>query len=312
MPWQLWRLSWREWTHHPWRHGMALLAVALGVALAWSVHLINASALAEFSAAVRAANGDPDLSLRSQREGFDDAFFERVASTSGVALASPVLELDTYGRSASGERVSLKLLGIDALSVPAMAPTLLPQPAEAETTLARLDPDAVFLNARARERLGVKDGDTLALRAGPGWQTLRVAGHVPAGGAALAVMDVAGAQARFGMAHRLTRIDLRLDAGVDAASWLGEPGAAAGRVGGARRRGRAAPVEPVARLPRQPDRAGAGGAVRRRLPGVFGGLAVAGAAPAGLRAARRARPDGARAARAGAGRMRRARARPAA
>ena len=42
MPWQLLRLSWREWAHHPWRHGMALLAVALGVALACSVHLINA------------------------------------------------------------------------------------------------------------------------------------------------------------------------------------------------------------------------------------------------------------------------------
>ena len=94
----LWRLSWREWAHHPWRHGMALLAVALGVALAWSVHLINASALAEFSSAVRAANGEPDLSLRAQREGVDDAVFERLALTPGVAAASPVLELDTTAR----------------------------------------------------------------------------------------------------------------------------------------------------------------------------------------------------------------------
>ncbi|HZF79231.1 MAG TPA: hypothetical protein VEZ89_05515, partial [Rubrivivax sp.] len=43
----------REWRHHPWRHAVALMAVALGVALAYSVHLINSSALAEFSAAVR-------------------------------------------------------------------------------------------------------------------------------------------------------------------------------------------------------------------------------------------------------------------
>ena len=42
----LWPLMWREWRHHPWRHGVALLAVALGVALAFSVHLINNSALA--------------------------------------------------------------------------------------------------------------------------------------------------------------------------------------------------------------------------------------------------------------------------
>jgi len=221
-PLSLWRLSWREWRHHPWRHGMALLAVALGVALAWSVHLINASALAEFSAAVRSANGEPDLSLRGPREGFDDALFDRVAMAQGVALASPVLELDTYARTAKAGRVALRVLGIDALSIAAIAPTLLPRPAPGEGAFAMLDPQRVFLNARARELLGVKDGDRLALRAGPRWQTLTVAGDVPAAGAALAVLDIAGAQTHFGMAHRLTRIDLRLLPGQDAQQFLAE------------------------------------------------------------------------------------------
>src|SRR2546427_12776682 len=65
------RSAWPEWRHHPWRHAVALLAVALGVALAFSVHLINASALAEFAAAARAANGEPGVSLhRNTRAGF--------------------------------------------------------------------------------------------------------------------------------------------------------------------------------------------------------------------------------------------------
>ena len=68
----------REWRHHPWRHGAALMAVALGVALAYSVHLINSSALAEFFSAVRAANGEPDLSLRGRL--FDDTLFDRAAA----------------------------------------------------------------------------------------------------------------------------------------------------------------------------------------------------------------------------------------
>ena len=219
-PLSLWRLSWREWRHHPWRHGIALLAVALGVALAWSVHLINASALAEFSAAVRAANGEPDLSLRAPREGTDDALFERVALAPGVALASPLLEIDTYARSPSGERVAVRVLGIDALSIAAMAPTLLPRPARGEGSFAVLDPEAVFVNARARQLLGVKDGDALPLRAGAGWQSLRVAGELPAAGAPLLVMDIAGAQAHFGMAGRLTRIDLRLQPGQDVQTLL--------------------------------------------------------------------------------------------
>src|SRR5688500_3849232 len=55
------QLSWAEWRQHPWRHAAVLLAVALGVALAFSVQLINASALSEFASAVRSANGEPDL-----------------------------------------------------------------------------------------------------------------------------------------------------------------------------------------------------------------------------------------------------------
>ena len=59
--------SWQELRQHPWRNLAAMLAVMLGVALAFSVHLINASALSEFSSAVRSVNGEPDLELRAVR-----------------------------------------------------------------------------------------------------------------------------------------------------------------------------------------------------------------------------------------------------
>ena len=48
--------------------------------------------------------------------------------------------VDTYARSARGERVALRVLGIDALSIAAMAPTLLPRPAQGESAFAALDP----------------------------------------------------------------------------------------------------------------------------------------------------------------------------
>ena len=51
------QLSWPELRHHPWRNLAALFAVVLGVALAFSVQLIDQSALSEFSAAVRSING---------------------------------------------------------------------------------------------------------------------------------------------------------------------------------------------------------------------------------------------------------------
>jgi putative ABC transport system permease protein len=67
-------LSWPELRHHPWRHLAALVAVMLGVALAFSVQLINQSALAEFASAVRSVEGQPDFELRGQRGGFDETF----------------------------------------------------------------------------------------------------------------------------------------------------------------------------------------------------------------------------------------------
>ena len=205
----------REWRHHPWRHAVALLAVALGVALAYSVHLINTSALAEFSAAVRSANGDPDLSLRGPRDGYDDALFERVAADPGVAIASPVLEIDTYAKAKDGRRVALRVLGLDALRAAPLAPALLPLPAAGEDRLVFLDPDAAFPNSAARTQVGLVDGEDLSLQAGPAWQHLRVAGTAPAPGAALVVMDLAGAQQHFDAIGRITRIDLRLVPGTD-------------------------------------------------------------------------------------------------
>ena len=103
--------SWQELRHHPWRNAAAVLAVTLGVALAFSVHLINASALAEFSQAVRAVGGQPDLELRAVQGSFDEALYARVAQLPEVALASPVLEVSSYALNDKGERVPLRIVG---------------------------------------------------------------------------------------------------------------------------------------------------------------------------------------------------------
>ncbi len=210
----------REWRHHPWRHAAAMFAVALGVALAYSVHLINSSALAEFSAAVRTANGEPDLVLRGPREGFDDALFEQVAADPGVALASPVIEIDTYARAADGHRVPVRVLGLDALRAGPLAPGLVPRPDARAERLAFLDPGTAFPNAAARRALGLAEGAPLSLQAGGTWVPLQVAGHAPAAGTALVVMDIAGAQQHFGALGRISRIDIRLVPGTERAALL--------------------------------------------------------------------------------------------
>jgi putative ABC transport system permease protein len=239
----LFQLSVAEWRHHPWRHGVALLAVALGVALASSVQMINASALAEFAQAVRSVNGQPDASAAaSGTDGFDDGLFARLVLDAAVAQASPVLEVDVRGWREGADSaasapttapvapepglrqagVALRLVGVDALAIAAVAPDLLPRP---DATLADngrsgfLSPDAAFLNPAALKALGLRTGGRLVLPTATGPQVFTVAGTVAAAGRALVVVDIAAAQARFGRAGRLSRIDLRLQPGTDIAAW---------------------------------------------------------------------------------------------
>jgi len=204
--------SWQELRHHPWRHAAAMLAVMLGVALAFSVHLINASALDEFAQAVRAVGGQADLELRATQGSIDDAWYGRLARHPQVTQASPVLERNTVGLAAPEQRVPLRVLGIDALQVAALAPALLPQPASSADRLSLFAPATVFLNPAAQAALGTS---SFLLQSGLRLARVRVAGTVSASGPPLAVMDVAAAQELFGQLGQLTRIDLRLQPGVD-------------------------------------------------------------------------------------------------
>jgi putative ABC transport system permease protein len=207
-----------EWRHQPWRQAVAVLAVALGVALAFAVQLINASALAEFGAAVRSVNGQPDFELRAtDAGGFDEQVYARVAAHPRIAIASPLVEVDTYALDARGERVPVRVLGLDALVAPALSPALLPRAQEGGSVL---DPQAVFLNPAAQRAFG--DAARLRLQQGTAWHTLAVRGSVAAEGPPLVVMDIAGAQAGFAHLGRLSRIAVRLQEGADRAAVLRE------------------------------------------------------------------------------------------
>ncbi len=242
LPRLLRQLSWRELTHHPWRNLAAMVAVMLGVALAFSVQLINASALSEFSQAVRSVNGQPDLELRAVQGSFDEAVFERVAGHPQVAVASPVLELASYAVSATGKRIALRVVGLDALVVAQVAPALMPVPASGADRFALFTPGTVFLNAAARQSL---PDAAFSLQSGLQLLDVKVAGSVNTGGAALAVMDIAAAQELFDKRGQLSRIDVRLapgsTGGADRAAFIAslqlpdgiaatEPGDAAQRI----------------------------------------------------------------------------------
>ncbi|MEN9903533.1 MAG: Macrolide export ATP-binding/permease protein MacB [Pseudomonadota bacterium] len=209
--------SWQELRLHPWRHAMAVLAVMLGVGLALSVHLINASALSEFSAAAKSASGEPDAQLRAAAGRLDERWLELARVQPEVREASPVLELQTQLLDAQGQRVAARLWGVDALSVPAIQPALALQPGQDAGRLDLFAPDAVFLNPAAQRLLEAdasRAADRIEVQIGLQRQSLRVAGRVVQGGSPLLVMDVAALQDLSGSLGQLSRIDLRLQPGA--------------------------------------------------------------------------------------------------
>jgi len=195
------------------------MAVLLGVALAFSVHLINASALDEFSQAVRSVNGRADLELRAVRGTFDEALYPRVVQQAGTAEASPVLELNTLLLTTQAPAgVPLRLLGVDALRLAGVAPDLIPRPHAETDRLDMLRPGRVFLNAAAQALAPEATQVQIQTEAGP--VAMQVAGTLAVTGPATAVMDIAAAQDLFDRVGQLSRIDVRLQAGVAHASYL--------------------------------------------------------------------------------------------
>ena len=205
-----------EWRAHPVRALVALVAIALGIALGFGIQLINEAAFSEFSAAARSLSGHADVQVRGKSVSFDERRYADIAALPEVDVAAPVLELDL---AVPGQRIPLKILGIDGFRSAAIAPDLLGLPEEGKP-FDTLMADTVFLSPAALEWLNLKTGDTLNVIAGATAVKLRVAGTLVSAraGQRLAVMDIGSAQWQFHRIGQLSRIDLRLQPGARIAS----------------------------------------------------------------------------------------------
>ena len=214
---------WQNVRHHPWRTLAAVVAVMLGVALGLSVQLINASALSEFSRAVRTVQGQPDLELSASHGSLPESLYGLVATQPSFALASPWLEVSALASNpqAPTTKITLRVLGTDTLSIASMAPALMPHAAKGAERLALVAPNTLFLNAAALKALHIDEADlpkaSLQLQSGSSSHVVQIAGTIAAPGAPTAVMDIATAQDLFNRAGDLSRIDLQLQEGQDLA-----------------------------------------------------------------------------------------------
>ena len=199
-----------EWRFHPARFLTTAVAIAVGVALGFAVHLVNGSALASFDGAMRGVSGAAELTVRGTTPlGFDERLYPRVARGTGVKDASPVVQL-----SARIGKVRLTLLGLDMIRAAAVTPSLIGiRPTGfGGGSDASFDEDALFLSHAAMTQARIKVGGAVVIVANGRTTRMRVAGTLPGAGdtSAIGVTDIAAAQWRFARLGRIDRIDLSL------------------------------------------------------------------------------------------------------
>jgi putative ABC transport system permease protein len=197
---------------------LSMLAIALGVALGYAIHLINDAALADFSQAMKSVQGEPDAVIVPQDSAgrVPLALINELAQDDGVALIVPVIET----RVRVGE-LAVRLIGLDVFSAGLLMPDLLPRQ-DASITGGSIFDDGVYASPALLDRLGVKVGaGVTATRGDAAWST-RIAGELPAARPddLLLVADIARVQARFGPSDAVSEVRIRLAPGARLAPWL--------------------------------------------------------------------------------------------
>ena len=208
-----------EWRNHPGQIFLAVVAIAIGVALGFAVHLINGSALSAFGQAVSTVNGAADLQVKAASGlGFDEALYAQVIRVEGIADASPVVTLKAV--DANGQTFSL--LGLDVLRAAGVTPSLIGVSANAGAGAGNGDDmfagNALFLSKDALTAGKLRVGDTVTINANGKAQPMVVRGLLPgiADDRRVGVVDIAAAQYLFGRLGKIDRIDLKLDPDVQA------------------------------------------------------------------------------------------------
>jgi len=217
-----WRAAvWRPLRQRPGAALLAVLGVALGVALGLAVALINLQAVQDFSGGLRRLAGTADLVLQAPGKGFPEDWYRRLATAPGVRAAAP--QLRVYGEiRADGAWQSFPVWGIAPFAAVRLGQPLVPtQLAHPEVLF---DPHSIVLSPAAAERFHLQVGQSLRLRVEGVTRSFRVIGLLPRDPpeGAVGVVDIAAAQWLWGRIGWLNRVDLRLDPGIDPATFQGQ------------------------------------------------------------------------------------------
>lgn len=206
------------------RSAVTVLAVALGVAIALSVDLANATAIASFSSSVNVISNRVNLQVLGVGRGFDDRTILRVQNVPGVLYAGPAIEDSLTVGARPGDAFSgeiLRVLGVDLLRPVPGSDGIFGTPGDVADNTPAADPwvlvngHGALISPRIAARYHWHPGSSIVALAGDRDVRLRVAGILPANLAgvdsSVVFVDIATAQEIFNKLGRLDRIDCIVD-----------------------------------------------------------------------------------------------------
>ena len=200
----------RPLRHEKMRTTLTIFGIAVGVAVVVAIALCNQSALRAFSESVDAVAGRANYQIASDTP-LDELLLLKLQPfwPRGVRFA-PVIDIDGIF---DATQTPIRLLGVDLLSDVHFREYRYAE-INANAYLDLLAPDAVILPATFAREHRLRVGSPVTLSVAGRQTSLIVRGLLEARGPAtafngsIAIVDIATAQRQFGLAGRLSRIDL--------------------------------------------------------------------------------------------------------
>ncbi len=203
----------RPMLRDPFRTGITIVGVAIGVAVFLSIRLANEQTLSSFQESVDLVLGRADAVIRAEGMPFDETLFEKLNEHREWVKGYPVIE--GYGvESTTGEVV--EIIGTDLLQDSGIRDFSLKTTDEGLRGLIPiiLDPKGIVLPERFIPGTRFQPGDTIQFLINGQEKQLTVTAILENKGLAkalngnFAMMDIAAAQLALGKLGKLDRIDL--------------------------------------------------------------------------------------------------------
>ena len=216
----LYAITQRHLLASPVRTALTVVGIVLGVAVAVAIQTANVDVLKSFQQSVTAVAGRATVQVSGGEMGLDERLIERVSQHPDVVSAMPVIQLTVRVVESSNRGRALSIIALDLLDVGDVNTLRLHDQKGARPSLDKLlSPQALFIGTRLAAEWGLHEGSTLRIATGMRQYDVVVAGLIKSDvqrssvWETVGIMDIAAAQALFGLIGRLDRIDIVTEPG---------------------------------------------------------------------------------------------------